>query len=78
MAHALLKLLHSEPGLVIGDNEPYAVSDLSDYGVVEYGERLGHPHVEIEIRQDLLQDDAAQRAWGKRMAELLPRALAAI
>jgi predicted N-formylglutamate amidohydrolase len=78
LAHALLKLLQSEPALVVGDNEPYAVSDLSDYGVVEYGERLGHPHVELEIRQDLLQDAAAQRAWALRMAELLPRALAAI
>jgi predicted N-formylglutamate amidohydrolase len=78
LAHALLKLLRSEPALVVGDNEPYSVSDLSDYGVVEYGERLGHPHVELELRQDLLADEAAQRAWAGRLAELLPRALSAI
>lgn len=77
LAHALLELLRRDPALVVGDNEPYAVSDLSDYGVVEYGERPGNPHVELEIRQDLLSDAGAQAAWAKRFAELLPRALAA-
>jgi predicted N-formylglutamate amidohydrolase len=78
LAHALLELLRRDPALVVGDNEPYAVSDLSDYGVVEYGERPGNPHVELEIRQDLLSDAGAQAAWAERLAELLPRALAAI
>jgi predicted N-formylglutamate amidohydrolase len=62
----------------VGDNEPYAVSDLSDYGVVVYGERRGIPHVEIEIRQDLLLDEAAQAAWAQRFARLLPEACASI
>jgi predicted N-formylglutamate amidohydrolase len=78
LAHALLGLLRREPGLVVGDNEPYSVSDLSDYGVVEYGERLGNPHVELEIRQDLLSTQAAQAQWAERMAALLPEALAMI
>jgi predicted N-formylglutamate amidohydrolase len=76
LAHALLELLRRDPELVVGDNEPYSVSDLSDYGVVEYGERLGNPHVEIEIRQDLLGDEPAQARWAKRFAELLPAARA--
>ena len=78
LAHALLELLQRDSTLVVGDNEPYAVSDLSDYGVVEYGERLGNPHVEIEIRQDLLSTATGQAEWGRRMAELLPRAQAMI
>ncbi len=76
LAHALLELLRRDPELMVGDNEPYAVSDLSDYGVVEYGERLGNPHVEIEIRQDLLRDELAQATWAKRFAALLPAARA--
>jgi predicted N-formylglutamate amidohydrolase len=74
LAHLMLELLRREPGLHVGDNEPYSVSDLSDYGVVEYGERRGLPHVELEIRQDLIADDAGQRAWADRLARLLPRA----
>jgi predicted N-formylglutamate amidohydrolase len=75
LAHALLGLLREDPALVVGDNEPYAVSDLSDYGVVEYGERLGNLHVELEIRQDLLSSEATQAVWGQRVAALLTRAL---
>jgi predicted N-formylglutamate amidohydrolase len=76
LAHGLLALLRQEPDLVVGDNEPYAVSDLSDYGVVEYGERLANAHVEIEIRQDLLHDEAGQAEWAARFARLLPAACA--
>ncbi len=63
---------------MVGDNEPYSVSDLSDYGVVVYGERRSIAHVEIEIRQDLLADAAGQAAWAKRFARLLPEACAGL
>ena len=76
LGRALLELLRQDPELVVGDNQPYSVSDLSDYGVVVYGEGRGIPHVEIEIRQDLLSDEARQIAWGTRLAALLPVAYA--
>jgi predicted N-formylglutamate amidohydrolase len=74
LGHALLELLRADPALVVGDNEPYSVSDDSDYGVPVYGERRGIPHIEIEIRQDLLGEEAGQIAWAKRFAKLLPEA----
>ena len=74
LGRALLGLLRQDPALVVGDNEPYAVSDLTDFGVVEYGERRGLPHVEFEIRQDLIADEAGQAEWARKLAELLPRA----
>jgi predicted N-formylglutamate amidohydrolase len=77
-AHIMLQLLRREPGLVVGDNEPYSVSDLSDYGVVMYGERRGLPHVELEIRQDLIAGEAGQAEWAERLARLLREASAAL
>jgi len=74
LAHSLFQLLSTEDGLVIGENEPYAVSDLTDYTVPVHGERRGLPHVEIEIRQDLITDPAGQTAWAERLARLLPAA----
>ena len=71
VAEPLLRSLRSEGDLVVGDNEPYAVSDLTDYSIVHHGERRGIPHVELEIRQDLLVDDAGQIAWAERLARLL-------
>jgi predicted N-formylglutamate amidohydrolase len=76
LARSLFELLSAEDGLVIGENEPYAVSDLTDYTVPVHGERRGLPHVEIEIRQDQITDPADQVLWAERLARLLPAAYA--
>ncbi len=70
----LRDLLQQEGDLVVGDNEPYALSDLDDYTVPVHGERRGLPHVEIEIRQDLIADRAGEAQWAARLGRLLPRA----
>ncbi len=72
-AHLLMALLRRETGLVVGDNEPYSVTDASDYTIPVHGERRGLHHVAIEIRQDLIADAAGQRLWGARIARLLPQ-----
>ncbi len=72
VAKPLLRALRYEGDLVVGDNEPYAASDVTDYSIVHHGERRGLPHVEIEIRQDLIADARGQDAWAKRLARLLP------
>ena len=76
LAHALLTALRAEPGLEVGDNEPYAISDDSDFAIPVHGEQRGLLHVELEIRQDLIADEAGQEAWAERLARLLPPLLA--
>lgn len=71
LATPVLRALRAEPELLVGDNEPYAASALTDYGLIEHGERRGLPHVELEIRQDLLADAAGQEAWAQRLARIL-------
>jgi predicted N-formylglutamate amidohydrolase len=71
VAAPLLRALRAESDLVVGDNEPYAVTDDSDFSINHHGERRGVPCVEIEIRQDLVADEAGQRAWAERLARLL-------
>jgi predicted N-formylglutamate amidohydrolase len=73
-AHIVMALLKREKGLVIGDNEPYSVTDASDYTIPVHGERRGVHHVAIEIRQDLIAGDIGQRVWGKLLGRLLPQA----
>jgi predicted N-formylglutamate amidohydrolase len=68
----MLDLLRAEGDLAVGDNEPYSITEASDYTVPVHGERRGLPHVEIEIRQDLIADTAGQDAWAARLARLLP------
>jgi predicted N-formylglutamate amidohydrolase len=67
----LLKLLRGEADLVVGDNEPYAVSDETDYTIPVHGEARGLINTGIEIRQDLIGDQAGQRQWAERLARIL-------
>jgi predicted N-formylglutamate amidohydrolase len=71
LAAAMMGLLRREGGLVVGDNEPYAVSDESDYTIPVHAERRGLPYGEIEIRQDLIGDEVGQSVWAERIARLL-------
>jgi predicted N-formylglutamate amidohydrolase len=74
LALPLFELLNAEDGLVVGDNEPYRVTDLTDYTVPVHGEGRGLPYVEIEIRQDQIAEPAGQAAWAERLARVLPAA----
>jgi predicted N-formylglutamate amidohydrolase len=77
-ALALKAGLEGEGDLTVGDNQPYAISDLTDYTIPVHGEHRHLPHVEIEIRQDLITEPAGQRAWAVRLARLLPQALTSL
>jgi predicted N-formylglutamate amidohydrolase len=67
----LLKALRSEADLVVGDNEPYAVSDETDYTIPVHGEGRGLINTGIEIRQDLIADETGQQEWAERLARVL-------
>ena len=69
LAHALLTVLRADPELVVGDNEPYAVSDETDYAIPVYGEQRGLHHVGIEIRQDLITEEAGQARWASLLGD---------
>jgi predicted N-formylglutamate amidohydrolase len=63
-------LLRQEADLVVGDNEPYAVSDDSDYTIPVHGERRGLMNTGIEIRQDRIAEPSGQREWADRLARI--------
>ncbi len=69
-----LDALRAEEGLIVGDNEPYFVSDTTDYTIPVHAEARGLPHVEIEIRQDLITEEAGQVEWAARIARALLKA----
>jgi predicted N-formylglutamate amidohydrolase len=71
----MVDLLRGEGDLSVAENQPYYVSDETDYGVPVLAERAGLDYLEIEIRQDLIADAAGQLAWADRLARLLPLGL---
>jgi predicted N-formylglutamate amidohydrolase len=67
----LLRALRAEGDLVVGDNQPYAVSDSTDYTIPVHGEARELMNTGIEIRQDLIADEAGQTQWAERLTRLL-------
>lgn len=76
LALPLLDLLRRE-GLEVGDNQPYFVSDDTDYAIPRYGEGRGNLCVELELRQDLITSEAQQARWGDLLARALRAAVEA-
>jgi predicted N-formylglutamate amidohydrolase len=69
LAGAMLDELGRPADIVVGDNEPYRCSDGTDYAIPIHGERAGRPAVLIEVRQDLIEHEAGQKAWGERLVK---------
>jgi predicted N-formylglutamate amidohydrolase len=67
----LLQAFRAEGDLVVGDNEPYAVNDATDYTIPVHGEARGLVSTGIEIRQDLIADHSGQRQYADRLARIL-------
>ena len=57
IADVLMNRLTDE-GYLVGDNEPYSGKAPQDFTIDHHAEAAGLPHVGIEIRQDLIDDDA--------------------
>jgi predicted N-formylglutamate amidohydrolase len=74
LALAVAARLRAE-GLEVGDNEPYALGDDSDYTIPVHAERRGLLNLELEIRQDLIASAEGQAAWAALLARVVPGAL---
>lgn len=66
----LLDLLARDPGLVVGDNEPYDGALRGDT-MFRHAIVNGFAHALIEIRQDLIADDASADAWAEKLAPIV-------
>lgn len=66
----LFKALRAEPGLVVGDNEPYDGA-LGGDTMNRHCTANGYAHALIEIRQDLIAGQAGAAEWAGRLAPIL-------
>jgi len=77
LAKLLIAALQAQSDLVVGDNEPYH-GGLPGDTIDRHATRRGLPDALIEIRQDLIATDAAARAWGERLAGIVPPCIEAL
>lgn len=75
-ARRLLGALSREPGLVVGDNEPYSGRHPANYTIDHHANAAGLPHLCIEVRQDLLESPAGVERWVRLLGRHLGAMLA--
>lgn len=71
IAKALAPRLRADCGLMVGDNEPYAPTDGVYHTLSRHAEAHDLPSLMIEIRSDLIREEADQFAWARRLAPML-------
>jgi predicted N-formylglutamate amidohydrolase len=71
LAGPVLERLRRDPGLKVGDNEPYSGRYPVAYTIPFHALRTGLPHVTFEVRQDLIATRATAVAWAEQLAEVL-------
>jgi predicted N-formylglutamate amidohydrolase len=76
LAIPMMEKLHQLEGLCLGDNEPYSGKHVHDFTIDHHPEPAGLPHVGIEVRQDLVGDEAGARKWAGILADSLHDVLA--
>jgi predicted N-formylglutamate amidohydrolase len=63
----LMRRFAAEPGVTVGDNEPYSGRDGHGYSMQVHAEALGLAHALIEVRQDLIADKAGAATWAQTL-----------
>jgi len=67
----LLKNLKEEPGLCVGDNQPYDQRLISAGAAMLHAAPLDLPYAELEVRFDGLQSAEDVERWADRLSKIL-------
>jgi predicted N-formylglutamate amidohydrolase len=70
LAAPMIEALRADVDLVVGDNEPYSGA-LANDTLYRHGTARGLAHALVEIRQDVIGEEAAAVAWAERLATIL-------
>lgn len=69
--------LFGEQGVHVGDNQPYSGKQLNA-SMDRHAEARGLPYLTIEIRQDLISDEAGQARWAAMVSDIANRTALAL
>jgi predicted N-formylglutamate amidohydrolase len=73
----LLNALRADGRWRVGDNEPYSGRDTTGGTVETHATPAGYPNVLLEVRQDLIDDDAGVALWAQVLGDALEPLLSA-
>jgi predicted N-formylglutamate amidohydrolase len=78
IARPLIRNLDAMDGVCVGDNEPYSGKHPHDFTIDFHAEPNRLPYAGIEVRQDLVSDEAGARKWASILADALEVVLAEV
>jgi predicted N-formylglutamate amidohydrolase len=70
LAQPMIEILRRS-GVNVGDNEPYSMDPETDYSIPFHALRRNLPYLQVEFRQDEVQDSAGQVRWARLFARAL-------
>lgn len=71
LADPVLAALRRPGDVAVGDNQPYDLDPEVDYSIPFHALRRGLPHIQVEFRQDEIEQATTQRHWALRFAHAL-------
>ena len=71
LAAPMLNHLGASMGDKVGDNQPYSGKGGTGYSSHIHAKETGLPHIMLEVRNDLIRDEAGQRQWAEVLADAL-------
>jgi len=70
-ARPVLERLAARGDVAFGDNVPYALEPGEDCTVPEHAMKRGLPHLQLEVRQDLVGDEKGAHRWADLVYDLV-------
>jgi predicted N-formylglutamate amidohydrolase len=67
----LIAALEAEPGLVVGDNQPYSAREGFGYTMQRHADAHGLANVTLEVRQDQVETELDVERWADRLTRVL-------
>jgi predicted N-formylglutamate amidohydrolase len=77
LVQPILDTMRQSRDIEVGDNQPYSMEPAIDYSIPFHALRRALPYLQVEFRQDEVQDAEGQVRWAKRFASALAEALPA-
>jgi len=71
----ILRRSNDRNDIEVGDNQPYSMDPAIDYSIPFHALRRNMPYLQVEFRQDQVQDALGQARWAKRFASALAEAI---
>jgi predicted N-formylglutamate amidohydrolase len=71
LVQPIINILRQSSDIEVGDNQPYSMEPAIDYSIPFHALRRNLRYLQVEFRQDQVQDSWAQARWAKRFAKAL-------